>query len=70
MTKEFKLEDLQEDLLLDLYKKFPNTIDDNARFIVEDLKYEKGKATKKPKFDNGNKRLWTNMWYSSGKKEL
>lgn len=44
MVKEFKLEDLHEDLLLDLHKKFPNTIDDNARFLVEDLRYEKGKA--------------------------
>lgn len=44
MTKEFKFEDLQEDLLLDLYKKFPNTIDDNARLLVEEIKYEKGKA--------------------------
>lgn len=44
MTKEFKLEDLNEDLLLDLHKKFPNTIDDNSRLSVEDLRYEKGKA--------------------------
>lgn len=44
MTKEFKFEDLNEDLLLDLHKKFPNTIDDNAKLLVEDIRYEKGKA--------------------------
>lgn len=44
MVKEFKLETLQEDLLLSLHTKYPNTIDDNARFFVEDLRYEKGKA--------------------------
>ncbi len=44
MTKEFKLEDLNEDLLLDLHKEFPNTIDDNAILYVGGIGYEKGKA--------------------------
>ena len=44
MAKEFKLEDLNEDLLLDLHKKYPNTIDDNARLFVGTLGFEKGKA--------------------------
>jgi hypothetical protein len=44
MTKEFKFEDIQEDLLLDLHKKYPNTIDDNARLFVGELGLEKGKA--------------------------
>lgn len=42
--QEFKMEQLQEDLLLSLHKRFPNTIDDNARLSVEELSYEKGKA--------------------------
>ena len=44
MTKEFKMEDLEENLLLDLHTKYPNTIDDNARLLVGELGYEKGKA--------------------------
>jgi len=44
MTKEFKFEDLNEDLLLDLHKKYPNTIDDNACLSVGTLGFEKGKA--------------------------
>jgi hypothetical protein len=42
--KTFKLEDLQEDLLLNLHTKYPNTIDDNAILYVGELGYEKGKA--------------------------
>ncbi len=43
-NKIFKLEDLQDDLLLGLHTKYPNTIDDNAMLYVEELGYEKGKA--------------------------
>ncbi len=43
-NKIFKLEDLQDDLLLGLHTKYPNTIDDNAILYVEELGYEKGKA--------------------------
>ena len=42
--RTFKLEDLQEDLLLNLHTKYPNTIDDNATLSVMELGYEKGKA--------------------------
>lgn len=42
--QEFKMEQLQEDLLLSLHKRFPNTVDDNAKLSVEELSYEKGKA--------------------------
>ncbi len=42
--EEFKMEQLQEDLLLDLHTRFPNTIDDNAKLFVEELGFEKGKA--------------------------
>lgn len=42
--QEFKMEQLQEDLLLSLHNRFPNTVDDNARLSVEELSYEKGKA--------------------------
>lgn len=42
--KSFKMENLQEDLLLSLHTKFPNTIDDNAILSVAELGYEKGKA--------------------------
>lgn len=42
--QEFKMEQLQEDLLLSLHNRFPNTIDDNAKLFVEELYYEKGKA--------------------------
>jgi hypothetical protein len=42
--KTFKLEDLQEDILLNLHTKYPNTIDDNATLSVGELGYEKGKA--------------------------
>jgi hypothetical protein len=44
MTKEFKMENLEENLLLDLHTKYPNTIDDNARLFVGTLGFEKGKA--------------------------
>lgn len=44
MVKEFKLEDLNEDLLFDLHEKYPNTINDNARLFVGTLGFEKGKA--------------------------
>lgn len=44
MTKEFKMENLEENLLLDLHTKYPNTIDDNARLFVGTLGLEKGKA--------------------------
>ena len=44
MTKEFKMENLEENLLLDLHTKYPNTIDDNAHLFVGELGYEKGKA--------------------------
>lgn len=40
----FKLENLQEDLLLNLHTRYPNTIDDNAILSVGELGYEKGKA--------------------------
>lgn len=43
-AQEFKIEELQEDLLLGLHKMFPNTIDDNAKMYVAELRYEKGKA--------------------------
>lgn len=42
--KTFKLENLQEDLLLELHTKYPNTIDDYAILSVPELGYEKGKA--------------------------
>ena len=42
--EEFRIENLAEDLLLDLHTKFPNTIDDDARLLVGELGYEKGKA--------------------------
>lgn len=42
--QEFKIEQLQEDLLLSLHKRFPNTIDDNAKLFVEEIGFEKGKA--------------------------
>lgn len=42
--KTFKLEDLQENLLLNLHTEYPNTIDDNAILSVGELGYEKGKA--------------------------
>ncbi len=42
--KKFKLENIQEDLLLDLHKEYPNTIDDDAILYVRELGYEKGKA--------------------------
>lgn len=42
--KTFKLEHLQEDLLLNLHTKYPSTIDDNAILSVGELGYEKGKA--------------------------
>lgn len=42
--QEFKMEQLQEDLLLSLHNRFPNTIDDNAKLYVEELRLEKGKA--------------------------
>lgn len=42
--QEFKMEQLQEDLLLSLHNRFPNTIDDNAKLFVEELGFEKGKA--------------------------
>lgn len=42
--KTTKLENIQEDLLLDLHNKYPSTIDDNATLSVEELGYEKGKA--------------------------
>lgn len=38
------MEELSDDLLLSLHSRFPNAIDDNARLLVEDLIYEKGKA--------------------------
>jgi hypothetical protein len=41
---EFKLEELQEDLLLSLHNRFPKTIDDDAILEVSELGYEKGKA--------------------------
>ena len=44
MTKEYKLEDIQEDLLLELHKRYPITIDDNAILFLGDIGYEKGKA--------------------------
>lgn len=47
MTKEFKMENLEENLLLDLHTKYPNTIDDDARLFVgfvSELTFEKGKA--------------------------
>lgn len=44
MTKEFKMENLEENLLLDLHTKYPNTIDDDARLFVGELTFEKGKA--------------------------
>lgn len=43
-TKEFKLENVKEDLLLDLHTRFPNTIGDDAKLFVEELGFEKGKA--------------------------
>lgn len=42
--QEFKMEQLQEDLLLSLHNRFPNTIDDNAKLFVEEIGFEKGKA--------------------------
>lgn len=42
--QEFKMEQLQEDLLLSLHESFPNTIDDNAKLLVGGLGFEKGKA--------------------------
>ena len=42
--KEFKMEELQEDLLLSLHTRFPNTIDDYAILHVDDISLEKGKA--------------------------
>ena len=42
--RTFKLEDLQEDLLLNLHTKYPNTINDHAILSVGELGYEKGKA--------------------------
>ncbi len=44
MTKEFKMENLEDYLLLDLHTKYPNTIDDNAQLFVGELTLEKGKA--------------------------
>ena len=44
MTKEFKMENIEENLLLDLHTRYPNTIDDNARLLAGKLGYEKGKA--------------------------
>lgn len=38
------MEQLQEDLLLSLHNRFPNTIDDNAKLFVEEIGFEKGKA--------------------------
>lgn len=49
MTKEFKMENLEENLLLDLHTKYPNTIDDNARLFVGTLGFEKGKVNKQLK---------------------
>jgi len=42
--QEFKMEQLQEDLLLNLHNSFPNTIDDDAKLLVGKLGFEKGKA--------------------------